>query len=159
MFSALRQGSPLYILDKGNLTLKVGNVESTTMPTGMNNLPWLQMQQPMDATVRYEDGTTNEFKQLQPNTAVAVYGNVVVTETKELMAQEVESMARQSKQVLDSTAYHQKVMEACEGMKALLSPQFAKEKETEMRLTSLEQGLGDIKELLVKMSGGVSSAK
>lgn len=151
MFSALRQGSPIYVLDKGNLTLRVGSVESTTMPVGLNNMPW--MQQPFDAVVKYDDGSTNEFKQLQPNLSVGMYGNVVVTETKELMAQEVEQMQRQSKQILDSVDFHKKVLTTCEEMMKSLSPQFAKEKETDDRLNSLEKGLGDIKSMLAKALG------
>lgn len=154
MFGALRQGSTLYVMDKGNLTLSVGTVETLTQPT-FGNMQWMQQipGQTMDVTAKMEDGTTTKFEKLQSNTAVAVIGNVVVTETKELMAQEVDAMMRQSKAVLESVGYHQKVLTACEDMKAVLSPQFAKEKETDQRLTSLERGLGDIKELLTKALG------
>lgn len=154
MFGALRQGSTLYVMDKGNLTLNVGTVDSMTQPT-FGNMQWMQTipGQTIDVVIKMEDGTKSEFKQLQPNTAIATYGNVIVAETRELMAQEVENMQRQSKSVLDSVGYHQKVLTACDEMKAVLSPQFAKEKETDQRLKSLERGLGDIKELLTKALG------
>ncbi len=161
MFNALRQGSPLYVMDKGNLTLKVGSVESVSQPTGFGNMPWMQglPGQTIDVTVRFEDGSNCEFKQLQPNLASAVYGNVVVTETRELMAQEVDNMTRQSKAVIESVPYHNKVVASCDEMKALLSPQFAKEKETDKRLLTLERGMGDIKEVLDKIAKGMSPAK
>lgn len=114
---------------------------------------------PFNATVKFEDGSQSEFQQLQPNSSVALYGNVVVAETKELMMQEVEQMVRQSKSVLDSMDYHKKVVSSCDDMMRLLSPTFAKEKDTEHRLDTLEQGLGDIKKMLLNMSETSSSGK
>lgn len=157
MFSSLRQGSPLYILDKSNLTLKVGSVISVPQQTSYQFMPNLMV--PFNATVKFEDGSQNEFQQLQPNSSVALYGNVVVAETKEQMMQEVDQMVRNSKSVLDSMEYHKKVLVACDDMMKVLSPAFAKEKDTEHRLDTLEQGLGDIKRMLQSMSGNSSSGK
>ena len=168
MFNALRQGSSIFVMDKGNLSLKVGVVDSVTQPTGYNSMPWLQNMpgQTIDVSVKFDDGTSNEFKQMQPNAATAVYGNVIVTETRELMAQEVENMARQSKAVLDTVDYHQKVLKECDGMLAKLSPSFAKEKETDARLNALEQsisqlngGIINITDMLSKMQGTASASK
>lgn len=157
MFSALRQGSPLYVMDKSNLTLRVGSVVSVPQQTSYQFMPNLAV--PFNATVKFEDGSTSEFQQLQPNSSVAVYGNVVVTETREQMIQEVEQMVRQSKSVLDSVSYHEKVLSSCDDMMKVLSPAFAKEKDTEARLNLLEQGVGDIKKMLMSMSGNNSSGK
>lgn len=149
MFGALRQGSVIYILEKQNaLALKIGRVETTTQPTGYNMIPYGQQTfgQTMDITVKYDDGTTDEFKQLQANGSVAMYGNVVVTETRELMLQEIESMERESKKVIDSIPYHENVLKSVGDMKVSLSPEYAKEVETDKRLHTLEQGLGSIQQ-------------
>lgn len=162
MFGALRQGSVIYVLDKQNgPTLRIGSVMSVTQPTGYNSMPWLQNMpgQTIDALVKFEDGTQEEYKQLQANLAIAVYGNVVVAETRELMTQEVDNMARNSKNLLDTVDYHKNVLVKCEEMMKRLSPSFAKDKETDERLTTLERGLGDIKQMLTEMSGRNSSVK
>ncbi len=146
-------------MDKSNLTLKVGSVVTLPQQTSYNNPYMASLMIPFSATVKFDDGTQSEFQQLQPSSSVAVYGNVVVTETKEQMMQEVDQMLRQSKSVLDSIGYHKKVLTACDDMMKILSPAFAKEKNTEERLDSLEQGMGDIKKMLMSMSGNNSSNK
>lgn len=162
MFGALRQGSAFFVLDKQNgPTLRIGSVVSVTQPTGYNSMPWLQNMpgQTVDALVKFDDGTQEEYKQLQANQAIAVYGNVVVAETRELMTQEVDNMARSSKNLLDTVDYHRGVLVKCEEMMRRLSPSFAKDKETDERLNTLERGLGDIKQMLAEMSGHASSVK
>lgn len=149
MFGALRQGSMIYILEKQNvLGLKIGRIETTTQPTGYGMGPYGQptFGQTLDITVKYDDGTTDEFKQLQANGSVAMYGNVVVAETRELMLQEIESMERESKKIIESIPYHEGVLKSVGEMKASLSPEYAKEVETDKRLVSLEQGLGSIQQ-------------
>lgn len=147
MFGALRQGSTIYVLDKQNRpSLKIGKVETTTQPTGYN-MPYVQpIGQTFDIVVKYDDGRTDEFKQLQTQNSIAVYGNVVVAETRELMMQEIDAMERDSKRVLDSVPYHESVLQSVGEMKAVLSPEYAKEIETDKRLNTLEQGLGMIQQ-------------
>lgn len=167
MFSALRQGSPLWVLDKSNLTLQMGSVVSFTQPAGYN-MPWINLPgQTMDITVKMEDGTNSEFKQLQSSLSIAQYGNVLVCESSEAMAKEIENLDAQSKSVIESVPYHRKAREAYEMMKKKLSPAYAKERMTDDRLTRLEQsneqlaksneqmanGINAIQEMLVKMQG------
>ena len=156
MFSALRQGATIYVLYKDNLSLKVGSVSTMTQPTFNQYLPNMPLQ-PMDVTVKFDDGTSNEFKQLQPNSSVATYGNVVVAETKELMMQEVEQMARSAKAQIDNMPYHQKVLEASRNMLAELNPAIAKEQQTEREIVKLKNDIGELKDLILKMSRSGSS--
>lgn len=158
MFSSLRQGSPLYILDKDALTLKVGTVESAPQVTFNQWIPNMPPQ-PMDVLVKFDNGTTSEFKQMQPNMSVAVYGNVLVAETRELMLQEVEQMIRQSQKQIESVPYHQKVIESCKGMMKSLSPMYAKEQATDEEIANMKADIGEIKKLLMKMSSPDSSKK
>lgn len=60
MFSALRQGSVVYILDKGeNPSLKIGQVVSATQPNYSNN--FLMNGSTIDLTVKVGDSTV-DFK-------------------------------------------------------------------------------------------------
>lgn len=158
MFSSLRQGSTLYVLYKDDLKLKVGTVTSMTQPTFNQYLPNMPMQ-PIDAVVKFDDETSNEFKQLQPSLSVATYGNVVVAETKELMTQEVEQMARVSKSQIDNMPYHQRVLEETKRMLAMLNPAYAKEQQTEKELQFLKQEMAELKDLMRGMTTSSISPK
>lgn len=138
--------------------MKIATVESSTYPTGYANMPWAQNLpgQTLDISVVYADGTKVKFEKLPANASVYAYEKAVVTETRELMTQQVESACRQSRAIIESVPAHQKAITAYEEILKQLSPSFAKEKETDERLSVLEQGLGDIKAILMKMSGSSS---
>ncbi len=159
MFGALKQGSTLFVLDKSNKpTLKIGTIETTTQPTVFNAISYAPLpNQTFDAKVKFEDGESFEFKQLQAAMSVQSYGNIIVAETRDQMLQEVDSMERVSKQVLETIPYHQSVIDSVEEIRSILSPSFKKEKETDERLNALEKGLVDIKDILSIMSKNMSS--
>lgn len=143
MFSALRQNSLLYILDKNNKpTLKVGQVVSTSSPNYFNNInPYI------DVTVII-DGSNAEIKKLPANLSITTSesdSNLVVSESRELMCTEVENMIKNSKQIVESIDYHKSVIESGEEMLAKLNPNIAKQKEQENRISNLETSVGDVK--------------
>lgn len=127
MFSALRQGSVLYILEKGeNPTLKVGQIASITQPNYNNN--FLMNGSTVDISVKVGNETM-DFRNVPGAQSVTSYNNAVITETKELMSNEVDNMLQNSKSIVDSVPYHNNVISACEGILKDLNPRFAKEKE------------------------------
>lgn len=143
MFSALRQNSLLYILDKSNKpTLKIGQVVSTSSPNYFNNInPYI------DVTVII-DGSNAEIKKLPANLSITTSesdSNLVVSESRELMCTEVENMIKNSKQIVESIDYHKSVIESGEEMLAKLNPNIAKQKEQENRISNLETSVGDVK--------------
>jgi hypothetical protein len=92
-----------------------------------------------------------EFKQLNANMNIANSGNVVVSDSKEAMSAEVEGLLRNSKQIIESIPYHEKVVSSCDVMLRELNPQFAKEKEQEEKIGMLEERMGNIDDKLNKM--------
>ena len=160
MFGTLSQGANLYVLDKTGEEprLKIATINTVSNSNGMN-LGWMQPLpgQTVDVTVTFPDGDTSKFERLPANLSVFVYDKAAVTETRELMQQQVETSLGQSKAIIESIPFHEKAVVAYDGILKQLSPAFAKERKTEERLDTLERGLGDIKDLLVKMS--VSSSK
>jgi hypothetical protein len=89
---------------------------------------------------------------------IANSGNVVVSDSKEAMSMEVESLLRSSRQILDSIPYHERVITSCDGMLRDLNPQFAKEKEQEEKIDALELKMGGIETTLNEMMGLLSEA-
>lgn len=159
MFSTLRQNSPIYILDKKDSpVLKKGIIETVSPQRSRTGSFYGQ---PMDMIVDIRvniDGTSQEFKNIPANLSIANDGNIVISETKEAMSTEVDSMLSISKQILESVDYHKDVIEKCEQILKDLNPQFAKDKLQEEKINSLESRiggventLGDIKDMLSKV--------
>lgn len=165
MFQGLRQNSLFYILEKGEkLNLKIGNVVSVSNPQPKYNQynpsqAFTQPETTVDVKVKVGEETM-DFKQLPSNMSIANFGQngVVVSESKEAMSAEVESMVRTSRGILDSVPYHEKVLKNCDVMLRELNPQFAKEKEQEEKIGALEEKMGSIEGTLNDMMGMLSKA-
>ena len=159
MFSTLRQNSPIYVLDKKDSpVLKKGIIETVSPQRSRTGSFYGQ---PMDMIVDIRvniDGTSQEFKNIPASLSIANDGNIVISETKEAMSTEVDSMLSISKQILESVDYHKDVIDKCEQILKDLNPQFAKDKLQEEKINSLESRiggventLGDIKDMLSKV--------
>ena len=159
MFSTLRQNSPIYVLDKKDSPVLTKGIIETVSPQRSRTGSFYG--QPMDMIVDIRvniDGTSQEFKNIPANLSIANDGNIVISETKEAMSTEVDSMLSISKQILESVDYHKDVIEKCEQILKDLNPQFAKDKFQEEKINSLESRiggventLGDIKDMLSKV--------
>ena len=154
MFNALRQGSSLMVLDKGgeNPGLRIGQVQSVSQPVPKFGQPAyaLAPETTIDIVVKYEDGTSSEFKQVPSQMSVANFGHVVIAETKDLMNGEVEAWIGASKNAMAQIPYHQKVLEVGEKIQVMLNPQLAREKETEDRVARLEKTMNNIETMLAE---------
>ena len=142
MFSALRQGSTVYILEKGEKpTLKIGSVVSATQPTynvnfGLNGST-------LDINVK--SGTEiMDFKNLPSSQSIATYNNAIIAETKELMSNEVDNMLQNSRSIIDSVPYHSSVIDSCEEILKSLNPRFAREKERDEDISNLKNKIGGL---------------
>lgn len=151
MFSALRQGSVVYILEKGeNPVLKVGQVVSITQPNYSSN--FLMNGSTIDINVKVNNQNM-DFKNVPSSQSVANYNNVVITETKELMSNEVDNMLQNSRSIVDSVAYHNNIITSCESILKELNPRFAKEKERDEDINNLKDKMGGIESKMDKILG------
>lgn len=151
MFSALRQGSVVYILEKGeNPVLKVGQVVSITQPNYSSN--FLMNGSTIDINVKVNNQNM-DFKNVPSSQSVANYNNVVITETKELMSNEVDNMLQSSRSIVDSVTYHNNIITSCESILKELNPRFAKEKERDEDINNLKDKMGGIESKMDKILG------
>ena len=149
MFSALRQGSVVYILEKGeNPVLKVGQVVSITQPNYSSN--FLMNGSTIDINVKVNNQNM-DFKNVPSSQSVANYNNAVITETKELMSNEVDNMLQSSRSIVDSVAYHNSIITSCESILKELNPRFAKEKERDEDINNLKDKMGGIESKMDKI--------
>ena len=158
MFQGLRTNSLFYVLDKGeNPNLRVGQVVSvsnpqTKYPTFNNGFTPHPMEPVVDVKVKLGDEEV-DFKQLPANGQIANDKSLVVSDNKEAMSAEVDAMLRQSKAILESVDYHERVVKSCEGMLQQLNPQIAKEKEQTEKINKLEGKVSGIEGKIDKMMG------
>lgn len=154
MFSALRQGSTIYILEKGETPiLKIGQVLSVTQPTYNN---FLVNNSTVDISVKAGDQQL-DFKNVPSTQSTTVYNNAIITETKELMSTEVDNMMQSSKAIVDSVPYHTNIVSSCESILKDLNPRFAKEKERDEDINNLKTKIGGIETKMDKIIGLLSN--
>lgn len=139
MFSALRQNSVFYILDKNTKpTLKVGKVTKAIINPqyyGLTN-------QEMEITVNV-NGDTYEFKKIPANLSIiSPSTGIIISDNPEDMAKEFDSILNISQQAIDSIDYHRGVIESKDAILSILNPRYAKDKAQESKFQALETRVG-----------------
>lgn len=147
MFSALKQGSIVYILEKGDrYSFKTGQIVSTTQPSYNSNY----FASTLDINVKVGNEVM-EFRNISAQSSIANYNNAIITETKELMSNEVDSILQNSKNIIDSVPYHNSIVESCEEIQKELNPRFAKERERDEDINNLKVKIGGIETKMDKI--------
>lgn len=143
MFSALRQGALLYILEKGDKpVLKIGQVEGTTQPR-FNPAAGFGVTV-IDIAAKV-DNERKDYIGVPSNASVHGAGNVVISESREAMISEVNSMLQTSKQIIDNVEYHRNVITACEDILKQLNPDYAKQQERDDAIDNLKNEVVSLK--------------
>lgn len=141
MFSALRQGNIVYVLDKSNgLSLKTGRVVSNTAANAMYNVA-----PQMLLTIVIEiDGENKEFNNVPPMQSSVQYNNgtLIVIDDKDLANKEVEGIVNSSKEILANKDYYEKLIVDGEEVLKQLNPQFAKDKARDEEFNDLKNRVG-----------------
>lgn len=147
MFSALRQGNIVYILDKTDgLTLKKGQVVSNTainMPYNLNPNSLL--------TITIDiNGETKEFNNIPAMQSSIQYNNgaLLIIDNQELASTEVENIIKSSKEILNNTEYYEKLVSDGEEVLKILNPQFAKDKARDDEFNALKEQVGGMENKL-----------
>ena len=156
MFSALNQGSIIYILDKTERPkFKVGEVVSISQPKiDYNSTGQFGQFQATTVDIKVNiEGNTYEYNSIPSSYSVITYNNgkVTLSETKQGLQSEVESILQNSKQIVEKIDTYKQNIVDCESILKQLNPQFAKDKERDERLNSLEERFGGVEDRLDKI--------
>lgn len=95
------------------------------------------MQMVVDLTLRIDD-ENKEFC-VPSNLSLHTYGDYTLSENKEAMISEVDSLMKTSKDVIDSVDKHKNAIAAYEKILKDLNPVYAKEQERDEAISSLTQ--------------------
>ena len=147
MFSALSQGSSIYLLDKtSSPKFLVGEVVGVTQPKFNFN------QATVDLRVKVDD-SIQEFNNLPSINSIVTYnsGKLIISETKQGIQSEVEVILNNSQNILNNIDTYKQNIEDCENILKQLNPQFAKDKERDDRLQNLENRFDGVESKLDKI--------
>lgn len=151
MFQGLRQGSPIYLLDRSGEkpTLSEGRVQQVSNPTPRYGytLPsptGSSVESLVDVSAKVgEDNVT--LKGLPAmGTIHNVTSTLVVSDSRDAMLAEVEALDAQSKKAIEDVPYHETVRAACQDMRRVLNPQIAKDEDNDKAIQSLRKDVDGI---------------
>jgi hypothetical protein len=165
MFNSLRPENVFYVLKKNRIpVLSIGRVVKVSNPVPKYNTSFQTsingFETVVDVLVNV-DGVETEFKQLPANKSIFDYegGTVIVSDDKNAINSEVESLLNYSQNIIDNVEYHQKVIQSCSSILTDLNPQIAKEKKQEEKINNLESKmlgientLTDVKNILTQLT-------
>lgn len=158
MFQNLRIGAPLYVLHKNEPRLEVGEVTFVSNPTpqfGQTYGSGFQMQQPAIIDVKIKSGEqTIELKQLPATQTISDYGNgMVISESREGILTEIDTLRKNSLHVLDSIEQHKAIVQKCESFTAELNPQVKLEAERSQEIAGLKNEVNGLKDDMTDIKG------
>lgn len=148
MFSALSQGSPIYLLDKtSKLKYSVGEIVGVSQPKGYSF-----GQTVVDLKIKVNE-QIQDFNNLPSINSYVTYNNgkLIISETKQAIQNEVEAILHNSKNILDNIDTYKENIVDCEDILKQLNPQFAKDMERDSRLSNLENRFDGVESKLDKI--------
>lgn len=162
MFSELRQGDAVYILEKTDgLKLSIGRVVNPPRPRynigGVNSGIGLTV---IDLDVKTPE-QEYKFEGISPSQTITDYGGAVISDNREAMLAKAEAICCESEKILNDMEQYRKIVASRNDVRKVLNPGYAKEVERDEaigklseRLDSFEKRFGDslshLERLLVK---------
>lgn len=162
MFSALSQGSPIYIIDKTDgLKYKTGEVVGVVQGNAFGGTFGTASFVP-NGTVTLKvkvDNNVIDYPEVPINGSVMTYNNgaTIVCETKQGLISELENTLQQTKQILADRPKYEQIVSDCESLLKEINPVFAKDKERDDRINSLDTKVTSMEGKLDKILNVLSS--
>ena len=156
MFSTLRKGQSIYILDiTAEPEVKLGYIENVSMPRPMYPTynPQVSlgtnMQTVVDIKTRIDD-ETKEFV-VPSNLSVHTYGNYTLSENKEAMISEVDSLLQDVTTKIDNIDKYKEDAEVYKKILKDLNPVYAKEQERDEAISDLNARMDDLQDVISRL--------
>lgn len=159
LFKEIKQGYPIYLLDKDNKCFIIGKVTATTfphpekqrlLPNGMPDFN-TQNQKRMVVDLTIEAGDRTATYEVSENASTNYAGNLIIATEKQQLIPEMEAMVNNASDFLATIDKRKAEAEdTVKKMKAVLaevSPQFKQQQEYDERFNKLEGAVNDIKDM------------
>lgn len=162
MLSALRPGTPVYVLYKNEPRFAVAKVSQVS-----NQYPNLAYQQPLvpGNTVAVDiaievDGKTETYQRIPLNSTIAEFPDkgVLISETREGIVNEVNAIRSASQTAIDQVEAHKRVIASCDQLLFDLNPQLKKDQEQAQEIANLKQQLAGMSDQIAALTGMLSKS-
>lgn len=147
-FKELKQGYPVYILDKEKLTVKQGKVVNASFPRIDNQPSGRQMV--VDVTI--DANGKNAVYTMPEDSAVVYANNLVLSTDQHCLTVEVEKMKADAERILSTVDMQKEIVEVADDLLAQLNPSFREKRETEQRFEKIESRLDKLITLMEQKS-------
>jgi hypothetical protein len=151
-FKDIKQGQPVFILDKSEMAINQGKVINNVYHVDSNNNNYGSVFTQQSNTI-YRDVTI----EISGKSSVYVIpellettkaGNIVLSTSSEALIKEVNAICNDAKEKLANRDYYQMVVDKTPELLVTLNPALKKEQETETRLKAVEGSVQEVKDLV-----------
>lgn len=156
MFSGLRAGTPLYILNRNEIATTIGEVVGVSNQNPQfphtASTQWPSATLMVDVTVRLEGGQEVTYSKLPANQIIAdVQGTaLVVSESREAIINELHNICKQHERELELVPHRQQMVARCKDQIVDLNPQAKVEAEREKEFQAMRSEMAELKEMLAR---------
>lgn len=155
-FRDVKQGYPVYILDRQKFEVTQGKVTSAGFPRLESNPAAGKTQMVVDVAIDDGDGRTASYV-IPEALSVTYAGDLVLSTERAGLVGEVEAMASEAQKALSLAERHRAVVDKAPELLAELDTEHKAARETDRRLTVLEGTLGEMREMMKRMLDGANS--
>lgn len=162
MLSALRPGTPVYVLYKNEPRFAVAKVSQVS-----NQYPNLGYQQPLVPGNNFAvnmaievDGKIENYERIPLNSSIAEFPDrgVLISETRDGIINEVNAIKSASVTALQQVETHKNVIASCDKLLFDLNPQLRKEQEQAAEIATLKEQLSGMSEQIAALTGMLSKS-
>ena len=155
MFSALNQGSLVYILDKTDgVKFKIGEIVGTTVPQFAIDGSGMVMK----LSVKI-NGNVAEYNNVPSAATIVSYNNgkFIIAETKQSIQSEVESTLHNANYIIEHIEDYKSQIAQCENVLKELNPQYAKDKARDEEIANIKSEVAGMKTNIDKILAAVTN--
>lgn len=155
MFSALNQGSLVYILDKTDgVKFKIGEIVGTTVPQFAIDGSGMVMK----LSVKI-NGNVAEYNNVPSAATIVSYNNgkFIIAETKQSIQSEVESTLHNANYIIEHIEDYKSQITQCENVLKELNPQYAKDKARDEEIANIKSEVAGMKTNIDKILAAVTN--
>lgn len=147
IFRDIKQGYPVYILNKRELTISQGKVASAGFPRLDTNPMTGKTEMVVDVTVDDGSGKTGSYV-IPEGLSVTYAGDLVLSTEKSGLSGEVEAMRSAAEQALASVDRQREIVDKAGALLSELNPAYREKAENDKRFDALEGSVGELKGLV-----------
>ncbi|WP_337380345.1 hypothetical protein [Phocaeicola coprophilus] len=155
MFSALNQGSLVYILDKTDgVKFKIGEIVGTTVPQFAIDGSGMVMKLSIKI-----NGNVAEYNNVPSAATIVSYNNgkFIIAETKQSIQSEVESTLHNANYIIEHIEDYKSQITQCEDVLKELNPQYAKDKARDEEIANIKSEVAGMKTNIDKILAAVTN--